>query len=126
MTSDYNKFTSEIHDAKIKEKGLVNKSNTSNLVKNSDLNTKIETLATKVELKAEEDKIVKKKSHFDDEGMKNYLVFQPVLRYFKRLGNINNTSALKPKGLSDESIKSPVASNDSLALALYHINTKYE
>ena len=39
-TADYNKFMSERLDAKIKQKELVNKSDISNLVKNSDLNTK--------------------------------------------------------------------------------------
>ena len=51
--SDYNKFASDILDAKIKQKELANKSDISNLVKNSDL------LATKAELKAKQDKIVK-------------------------------------------------------------------
>ena len=52
-SSDYNKFASDILDAKIKQKELANKSDISNLVKNSDL------LATKAELKAKQDKIVK-------------------------------------------------------------------
>ena len=49
-TSDYNKFMSNTLDAKITQKKLVNE---------SDLNEKIKILATKVELKAEQDKIVK-------------------------------------------------------------------
>ena len=52
-TSDYNKFTKKILNVKIKEKGLLDKSNISNLVENSDLNTKLATLATKAELEAE-------------------------------------------------------------------------
>ena len=52
-SSDYNKFASDVLDAKIKQKELANKSDISNLVKNSDL------LATKAELKAKQDKIVK-------------------------------------------------------------------
>ena len=55
-TSDKNKWTSEILGPKVKEKWLVNESNISNLVKNPDLNTKLVTLATKTELKAEKDK----------------------------------------------------------------------
>ena len=35
-TSNYNKFTSDIHDAKIIQKQLVNKSDVSNLVRDSD------------------------------------------------------------------------------------------
>ena len=59
--SDYNKCTSEILATKIKEKRSVDKSSGSNLVKNFDFNTKIVTLATKAELKAEQDKMVKLK-----------------------------------------------------------------
>ena len=56
--SDYNKFTKDILDAKIKQKELLNKFDISNFVKNSDLNTKLKTIAT-TELKEEPDKIVK-------------------------------------------------------------------
>ena len=54
-----NEFTSDILDVKIKQKELIDKSSISNLVKNSNLNTKLATLAIKAELKAEQDKIVK-------------------------------------------------------------------
>ena len=50
---DYNKFTSDIFDAKIKQKELVDKPHISNLAKNSDLNTKLATLATKAELNSQ-------------------------------------------------------------------------
>ena len=39
--SDYNKFASDILDDKIKQKELVNKSDIFNLVKKSDLDTKL-------------------------------------------------------------------------------------
>ena len=42
-----------------KEKGLVDKSNISDLVKYSDLNTKLVALATKAELKTKQEKILK-------------------------------------------------------------------
>ena len=58
-TSDYNKFMSEILNTKIKEKGLVNKSDISRLVKKIDLNTNLTILATKADLKTEQGKIVK-------------------------------------------------------------------
>ena len=50
--ADYNKFTSETFDANIKQKELVNNSYMSNIIKNSDLNINLATLATKAELKA--------------------------------------------------------------------------
>ena len=40
-TSNYDKFLSETLDTKIKEKGLVDKPNIPNLIKNSVLNTKL-------------------------------------------------------------------------------------
>ena len=51
-TAGYNKFTSETFDANIKQKELVNNSDMSNIIKNSNLNIKLSTLATKAELKA--------------------------------------------------------------------------
>ena len=57
-TSDFIKFTKEILDAKITEKELVDKSDIPNLVKNSGFNKNLATLATKAELKAEQDNIV--------------------------------------------------------------------
>ena len=44
---DYNQFTSNILNAKVKEKELIDKSDISNFVKSLDLNTKLATLAIK-------------------------------------------------------------------------------
>ena len=52
-TSDYNNFTRKILDTRIKQNELVNKFDITNLVKDSDLNAKLGTLATKAESKAE-------------------------------------------------------------------------
>ena len=46
-----------------KQKQLVNESNISSLAKDFDLNPKLATLATNIELKAEQDKIVKLQMH---------------------------------------------------------------
>ena len=81
---DYNKFTNNILDAKIKE-NLVNETNTSGFINNSDLDKKIATINEKAELKVEPDKIVKLqsfdssylrvKSYFEDDLTQNYLLF---------------------------------------------------
>ena len=55
------------------------------------------------------------KSHFEEEdGAPNYLIFQPLLRYFK-LNNKNSAfiSSWKSRGLSDETIEPPSTSNIS-------------
>ena len=46
------------------------------------------------------------KSHFEEDGTQNYLVFQPMLRYFKILPNTNYVLSWKSKGLSTETNKS--------------------
>ena len=47
------------------------------------------------------------KSHFEQDGTQNYLVFQPMYRYFKIIAGVGNGSYIyywQSKGLSDEKI----------------------
>ena len=65
------------------------------------------------------------KSHFEEDGTQNYLVFQPIIRYSKINMVINDADFVlswKSKGLSDETIKPPSTSGNSLtpALSYYH------
>ena len=64
------------------------------------------------------------KRHFEDDGNQNYLVFQPMDIYFKKIGNTNYILGWKSKGLSDESIKPRSTSDNSLAPLLSYIGTK--
>ena len=55
------------------------------------------------------------KSHFEEDGKQNYLVFQPINRYFKVIDNTLYISSWKSKGLSDETIQPhPITSDNSL------------
>ena len=86
----------------MKSEGLVDKSTISGFINSADCDKKKKkTLATKVELKVEQDKIIKlqafdssyfrDKSHFvDEDSTQNYLVFQPMFRFFKNIGNGND------------------------------------
>ena len=50
------------------------------------------------------------KSHFEEDGTQNYLVFQPMHRYFKRVGGAGCGNCIycwKSKGLSYENITAP-------------------
>ena len=49
----------------------------------------------------------KGKSHFEEDSTQNYLVFQPMQKYFKIINSIDNISEWKSNGLSNESIKTP-------------------
>ena len=64
------------------------------------------------------------KSHFEEDGTQNYLVFQPMYRYFKMITNTDYISSWKSKGLSAESIKPRTASDNSLTPALSYYGTK--
>ena len=64
------------------------------------------------------------KSHFEEDGTQNYLVFQPMYRYFKMITNTDYISSWKSKGLSNESIKPPTTSDNSLNPRLSYYGTK--
>ena len=65
------------------------------------------------------------KSHFEDDGTQNYLVFQTTQRYFKTVGNTNDhILSWKSKGLSDENIKPPSTSTNIFNPSLNYIGTK--
>ena len=64
------------------------------------------------------------KSHFEEDGTQNYLVFQPLNKYFKVIANTDYVSSWKSKGLSAETIKPPTTSDNSLTPALSYYGTK--
>ena len=53
------------------------------------------------------------KSHFEEDGTQNYLVIQPIGRYFKVITNTDYISSWKSKGLSAATIKPPTTSDNS-------------
>ena len=67
------------------------------------------------------------KSHFEEDGTQNYLVFQPMYRYFKVLSitqYLECVSEWKSKGLSNESIKVISNSDNSLNPTLSYYDSK--
>ena len=63
-------------------------------------------------------------SYFEEDGTPNYLVFQPLNRYFKAVTNTNYISSWKSKRFSDENIKPPTTSDNSLTPLLNYYGTK--
>ena len=71
------------------------------------------------------------KSHFEEDGTQNYLVFQPMYRYFKRIADIGSDNYIyfwKSKCLSDERFDSIAVSNYKITpeLSFYGTKTKVE
>ena len=64
------------------------------------------------------------KSHFEEDGTQNCLVFQPLNKYFKVIGNADYVSSWKSMRLSAETIKPPATSDNSLTPAVSYYGTK--
>ena len=64
------------------------------------------------------------KSHIDEDGTQNYLIFQPLNKYFKLIINTDYVSSWKSKGLSAENIKPPRTSDNSLTPIGSYYGTK--
>ena len=64
------------------------------------------------------------KSHFEEDGTQNYLVFHPIHKYFKRIASGDYIYFRKSKGLSDEKLDSITASNYKITPELSFYGTK--
>ena len=101
----------------------------SNLVKKSDYNTKITSIESNVKkLQAYDLSYFTGKQYFDEgDTQQNYLVFLPIKKYFK-LNSVVNTAdyvlSWQSKGISNESIKPPTTSDNSLTPELNYYGTK--
>ena len=89
------------------------------LVKKTDYNIDIAGIKFIVnKLKAYDSSYFKGKQYFDEEsGKQNYLEFRPMGKYFKLNSVVGITDCVlswRSKGTSDESIKPPTLSNNSL------------
>ena len=65
------------------------------------------------------------KSYFEEDGTPNYLIFEPLKKYFKvGFNNLYYVLSWTSKGLSNESIKPPTTSDNSLTPILNYYGTK--
>ena len=64
------------------------------------------------------------KSYFKEDGTQNYLVFQPPNKYFKVGVDFDYVLSWTSKGLSNESIKAPAASDNSFTPILDYYGAK--
>ena len=129
-TPEFNKLAADTFNATIVQANLITK---------IDFDAKLSGLNRKITKNKSDDLLVKnelnelkafdfgyfiRKSHFEEDGVQNYLVFQLVYRYFEFIGNTNFISEWISKGLSSESIKPPTTSDNSLAPAINNYGTK--
>ena len=114
------KLTADVFHARIAQVNLITKTDFDATL--SSLNRKITANKTKhllVENKLNKLKTFDMsyfigKSHFEEDGTQNCLVFQTIFRYFKVIANTDYVSEWKSKGLSNKSIRAISTSDDSL------------
>ena len=112
-TPEFNKLTAESFAARLAKANLVTKTDLD--AKLSSLNIKIVSNKTKhlivqsqlKKLETFDSVYFRGKSHFEDDGTQNYLVFQPIYKYFEITPTTNTILSWKSTGLSDETIKPP-------------------
>ena len=117
-------------NTRLAQANLVTKMDSDNSVSNHD--SKIE--ANKTNITSNENKFKKLKtfdssyfrgrSHLEEDGTQNYLVFQPLNKYFKVIASTDYASSWKSKGLSAKTITPPAISDNSLTPALSYYGTK--
>ena len=93
----------------------------------SNLNRKITANKTKHFLNDNDLSYYRGKQYFDEGSSKqNYLIFLPMGKYFKLnpVGVIDRVLSWQSKGISNESIKPPTTSNNSLKPRLSYNDTK--
>ena len=67
-------------------------------------------------LKTFDSSYFKGESHFEADGTQNYLVFQLIKIYFKKIDNKKYISSWKSKELSDETIKPPATCDNRFSV----------
>ena len=130
---ELNRLTKENFKARLAQENLITKTDPdTELKKISDRVTSNKTKHLLVEnelkkLKTFDSSYFKGKSHFEEDVTQNYLGFQPMQRYFKRIAGVGSGNYIyfwKSKGLSDERLNSNTASNYSITPELSYYGTK--
>ena len=136
ITSELNTMAADVFKARLSaQTNLIRKSDFDfRLKKNSDRVTKNKTkhLLVEIELKKLQNvdaAYFRGKTHFEEDGTQNYLVFQPIYKYFKRTSGAGNYIHFwKSKDLSDEKLDFITASNYKITpeLSFYCSKAKVE
>ena len=132
-TPEFNTLTADVFNVRLAQTNLITKTDFD--VKLSSLNRKITSNKSKHLLVENELKKLKTfessyfigKSHFEEDGTQDYLVFYPIYRYLKRIAGVGNSNYIyywQSKGLSDEKINSIKTPNHSITPNLDYYGTK--
>ena len=119
-TPEFNTLAADVFNARLARANLITKTDFDNRVSSLDSTIAANKSNESIENESEELEkgfglVLSRNTTFDKwDGLQTYLIFQPVQRYFKIITNTKYIAEWKSKGMSDESIKPPTTSNNSL------------
>ena len=124
--SDHDTKIAEIENKYVSNSGFDSKLAQANVITKRNFDAKIVEIENNInKFKTFDSSYFRGKSHFEEDDVQNYLVFQPIPRYCKTLPNTtNDIASWKSKGLSTETIKPPTTSDNSLAPTLSYSDKK--
>ena len=112
-TPEFNKLAANVFNARLVQVNLITK---------TDFDTKLSSLNRKITSNKSNHLLIENelnkletfdsgyfigKSHFEEVSTQNYLVFQPMYRYFRLITNTSNILSWKSKGFSNEKFNPP-------------------
>ena len=130
--SEFNKLAVDIFNVRIAQANLITKTDfdakLSILNKKSTPNKRKHLLVESElnKLKTFDSSYYNGKSHFEEDRKPNYLIFQPIRKYFKIIANAKYISSWKSKGLSVETIKPYTTSDNSINPLTDHYGSKID
>ena len=129
-TSEFNKLAAGVFNARITQANLITKTDfDAKLPSLKGKNTKNKTDHSIVKnelnkLKLFDSSYYNDKSYFEEGGKPNYLIFQPLSKYFKLIDNTKYISSWESKGLYNEAITLYATADHSLTPLIDHYNSK--
>ena len=129
-TQEFSKLAADVFNARLAQTNLITK---------TDFDSKLSILNGKITANKAKHLLVKnelnklkifdssyfiRKSHFEEDGTESYLVFQPIIKYFKLIANTDYISSWKSKGLSAENIKPPATFDNILTPRLNYYGSE--
>ena len=97
--SDYDTKIAEIESKYVSNTGFDSKLAQANVITKRNFDAKIIELENNIKkLQTFDSSYFRGKNYFDEDGKQNYLVFQPIIRYFRIIANTKYISSWKSKG----------------------------
>ena len=118
ITPEFNTLAANVFNARLSKANVITKTTTQNKTKHLLVENKLN------QLKTFDSSYFIGKSHLEEDGTQNILVFEPLKKYFKIITNTKYISAWESKGLADQTIKPPTTSNYKLNPQLNYFGTK--